>query len=444
MNKLAHSLKDRDTLTVFLDKFIMALKGPLVIAAVLFFLDVETQGIWYTFISLSALAGIAELGFTTIITQFVSHEYAHLGKKEGLIVGDGVALDKAISLIRYALKFYIVIVPIAIIILLLIGYYFFSEYKSNVYITWAFYCFFSGANLVVSLLQAIYKGFDNVHGSHFSISLSNFTSLLLILVCLSLGLGIYALPIAMVCSLSVALVTLYNLDRKLWIQLIKHKVKQKYNWKNEVVTLQVKYAISFMCGYFIFNLYVPLVFKLEGEQVAGQVGLTLTVVKAISAFCYVWINAKVPTINILVAKNSYEELNPFYINKVKLALSTYFVGVIGFFAALWVSNYLNFFNGRFLDIKTTFLVVLVELSTVLVSIFAIYVRAHKIEPFNVASVISAISVAVIAYLALLKSSVLSMFIMIVIFQWIIMLPLFIYAGKKGLAKYHCGKAKVCS
>ncbi|MEI8705615.1 hypothetical protein [Pseudoalteromonas sp. B62] len=83
MKTFVDAFKDRDTLVLFLDRFIMALKGPLVIMAVLFSLNVREQGIWYTFISLSALSGIVELGFTSIITQFVSHEYAYLKKKMG-------------------------------------------------------------------------------------------------------------------------------------------------------------------------------------------------------------------------------------------------------------------------------------------------------------------------------------------------------------------------
>ena len=53
-----------------------SIAGVIGIFFIINYLTIVEQGYWYTFLSLGALTVFAELGFTTIITQFISHEYA--------------------------------------------------------------------------------------------------------------------------------------------------------------------------------------------------------------------------------------------------------------------------------------------------------------------------------------------------------------------------------
>ena len=74
---------DKPVFYTVLSVFWGTLAGILSIFFIVDFLSLNNQGYWYTFLSLGALATFAELGFTTIITQIISHEYAYLEEKNG-------------------------------------------------------------------------------------------------------------------------------------------------------------------------------------------------------------------------------------------------------------------------------------------------------------------------------------------------------------------------
>ena len=79
---------DKPIFYTILTVFWASIAGVLTIVFIVDFLSLSDQGYWYTFLSLGALATFAELGFTTIITQFISHEYAHLEERNGKLIGD--------------------------------------------------------------------------------------------------------------------------------------------------------------------------------------------------------------------------------------------------------------------------------------------------------------------------------------------------------------------
>jgi len=442
MKSIFRAFRDRDTAIVFLDKIIIAIKGPVIIAAILLFLDVTEQGFWYTFISLSALTGLAELGFTTIISQFVSHEYANLRIRNGYLVGKRISLDKAFGLVRYAVRVYCYIVPIAILILIAIGGYFFSSESYQILVIWLFYCILSGFNLVVSLLQSIYQGFDKVYKTHIIKVLSNILSIFILVLALASDLGLAALPVSMAVLMLTSSLLVFSVDKRFWCQIIRHKIINKHSWFHEIISLQSKYAVSFLCGYFIFNLFVPLSFKYQGAIIAGQLGLTLTIAKAMSAFTYVWIHSKLPTMNMMAARKQRKDLKNLFLLKAKLSMFTFFCGAITLILLAVIANEYSLYQTRVLKLPEILLVLSSEMAVVCMSIYAIYVRAHKIEPFHYSSLISAIFIAIIAFYFITESDVYNLYIALNIFQWLVMLPMFIFAGKKAMNKYYLKKLEV--
>jgi len=91
----------------------MAVRGFVQAFLIMIYLSPEQQGIWYTFTNLAALSVFADLGFTTIVSIFVSHEYAKLFFSQGRIAGEPYAVDRFISLSRAAIRGYAVVVPAA-------------------------------------------------------------------------------------------------------------------------------------------------------------------------------------------------------------------------------------------------------------------------------------------------------------------------------------------
>lgn len=96
--------------------------GPILLILVPVYLSEQMQGYWYTFFSISALSLLADLGFSSIVTQFTAHEFYKLSfNKEGEIIGDANGFVKIVSLFNYICIRTICVVTFAFIIIFFIG-----------------------------------------------------------------------------------------------------------------------------------------------------------------------------------------------------------------------------------------------------------------------------------------------------------------------------------
>ena len=71
-------IMNKATIMTFLNYIIKLILNPIIVISVPIFLDESTQGYWYTFGSIAALTSFADLGFTSIMTQYAAHEFTYL------------------------------------------------------------------------------------------------------------------------------------------------------------------------------------------------------------------------------------------------------------------------------------------------------------------------------------------------------------------------------
>ena len=132
-----------DEAWVFFSKLSILFRGPLLSLSIVFFLNSSLQGLWFTFMSLSMIAVAAELGFTSLISQLISHEFISVRAKNGFILGKREHIDKFFSLIKYSIKVYLYILPCAFVLSLTVGLFVFSEENIQTKIAWGFFSFIS-------------------------------------------------------------------------------------------------------------------------------------------------------------------------------------------------------------------------------------------------------------------------------------------------------------
>jgi len=428
---------DNALLWVLTNKLWAVAKGPISLIFIISFLSPEEQGLWYTFGSLGALTVFAEMGFTSIITQFVSHEYAHLKERNGFLTGKMEARDKLVSLIRYALKFYLIVVPFAIVILYFVGKYFLVDVSSDVFLLWMIFSITGGIQLIVSLIQYIIQGFDKVALVQKNIFIGSLMMPVLSWSLLYFGFGLSTLVIANIVSIILMLVLFYLKTKKIFFQISRHKIKAKYKWFNEVIKLQWKYAVSWMAGYFVFQYMTPMIYKYEGAVLAGQFGLTLGLIKTISSISSSWLETKVPKINIFVAKKDRNGLDVMFRKNIILGFSIFTLLSVVFLALIYLINIYDFYAERFLPLYLAFLIILLEIPNVITGYLARYLRAHKAEPYYGISVMMGILFFFI--ISLLKSGnydVERVILLLNTVSWFVILPLAIYIFKKFKLNYY--------
>ena len=94
---------------------------------------------------------------------------------------------------------------------------------------------------------------------------------------------------------------------------------EKVNYKIEIFPMQWKIAISWVGGYFIFQLFNPVLFATEGPIVAGQMGMTLSILNAVLALSYAWVSTKVPVFSGFIARREFFKLDKLFNSTFKIS-----------------------------------------------------------------------------------------------------------------------------
>ena len=433
---------DRSILWGVLNRGLGFIRGPISIYFLVTYLTPGDQGLWYTFGSLSALTIFAELGFTSIITQFVSHEFAKIPDKEKLVDSGRSDISRLIGLIQFSIKFYLLIIPTAIVILLVVGYFYFKTELTAIYFAWFVFSITGGFGLFIGLLQSIYQGLDKVKDIQKNIFISTTINTVLTWIFLMLHFKIWALVLGNLLGLMLTTILLFNLSPGFWKLIYKFKLSEKFNFLTETLPLQLRYAVTWISSYFVIYLYIPATYKLVGDIQAGQFGITYSIFTTISSVANNWVFTKVPKFNMHAALKDVNSLNILFKRSSLQGFSVLiFLYMVFILALFFLKIYLPNIAVRFMDIKLTILFMIPQIAQYFIGILATYLRAHKEEPFMWVSVLMAfLLIGSVFGILSLKLGLEILFYVLIIIYWIIILPIalkiFFDKRKLYLTKYY--------
>lgn len=372
-----------------------SLAGILSIFFIVNYLTLAEQGYWYTFMSLGALATFAELGFTTIIIQFISHEYAHLEEKNGKLEGDEDHLDRTVSLVKFSFKFYLIITFIAFLILSIIGVIFLKSFTNDyqLLLAWVLYSFTGAFLLLVSLFGAVLKGFNKVEKVQKIITLAGFVNTISIWIALFAGLNLWSLALGGLVNIAFSMLLYISSSRSLFAQIIHKKVIGHYNWLKETLPLQWRYAISWASGYFIFQFIVPIAIFYAGASIAGQLGMSLVMVRSVQSMAGSWGMTKVPQLNIFVAQKKRQSLDGLFKTLQWQSLLVYTLGSLALLLLMVFLFPIIGWDVRILPIGENVVLFIAEGVNLIIFNWASFLRSHKQEPYVRISFLSAVLTA---------------------------------------------------
>jgi hypothetical protein len=182
--------------------------------------------------------------------------------------------------------------------------------------------------------------------------------------------------------------------RSLLLPLMRHNPGQhKIHWTKEVWPFQWRIAVSWLCGYFIYQLFNPVLFAYKGAVVAGQMGMSLSLANALRSVAVSWINTKAAPFGGLVARKEFSALDSLFFRASRQTLAVLTAGSI----AVWLGDiYLNLahvpFAQRLLSPTALAILLLATILDTIVFAEALYLRAHKQEKFLLNSVLGALLV----------------------------------------------------
>ena len=367
------------------------------------FLTGVEQGFYYTFGSILALQVFFELGLTGIMTQYVAHEASHLTLNDNReYEGEEKYKSRLSSLLNFCVKWYSVISVLVFIFLMIVGYVYFHKYGAshdNVdwQTPWILICVGTAIKLFQSPFNSILMGLGFVKdmskaGFYQQIIIPAFTW-----IGLACGFKLYVMGIGYLLSVIYWQIFIYRQGlTKILINLWRNKITERVGYMKEIFPYQWRIALSWVSGYFIFQLFNPVLFATEGAVVAGQMGMTLQALNAIQSFSASWLNTKVPLYSGLIARKEYEQLDDIFNKTLKQMVFICTVLLICFVLVVLLLRATNLqingqvFADRFLDFRPMILMVIPVLLHQFTSSWATYLRCHKQEPFLVNSIVAGV------------------------------------------------------
>ena len=366
-----------------------ALAGPVTLLLVASFLSPEEQGFYYVFGNILGLQIFFELGLSYVILQFASHEKAKLEWSQGgILEGDAITKGRLASLFRRGLIWYGTSAVLVIAVVLPAGLVFFERYQPvGVSVEWQFPWIWvvlaSAGALFVSPIFAVLEGCGLVAEVALMRVGQSIGGNLVLWLALWQQWGLFANAAIATFGLLWGLAWLWLYKRSFLLDLVSTSSKEaSISWWSEVWPFQWKIALSWLSGYFIFQLFNPVLFAFHGPVVAGQMGMSLNVMTAITIMALAWVNTKAAPFGILIARRQFKELDRLFFPCLWQSFSL--VVLAG--TAFWLAGFYLYatghpFSQRILGPLPLGLLVLTAVLNHIVFAEGLYLRAHKQEPF---------------------------------------------------------------
>lgn len=363
------------------------------------------QGFYYTFGSILGLQIFFELGLTYVVLQFVSHERAHLNwTPQGVLEGDPTAKARLSSLIRLTLKWYAIASGLLVFLLIPAGLLFFGRSPDSASaefwkIAWIWLALITAGNLLLSPLFSVLEGCGLIAEVARFRLVQDLVAYPVLWICLFAGAGLLAIPFSQAVRILISTGWLYLRQRSFLIDQIKFRLPGvAIHWWREVWPMQWKIALSWMSGYFIFQLFNPVLFAYFGAVVAGQMGMTLTLTGTVTTLAMPWISTKVPSFGQMIANHDYESLDRLFFRSVLQAtIVAITVGLLLLGAVVTLNVFHISLRQRMLAPLPFALLAIVAVVNVVVFAQAAYLRAHKAEPFLINSIVLGVLIALSTY-----------------------------------------------
>ena len=408
-----HGLWRRITHAIGLDRAIAytvlargwaGIAGLITVALIARKLSPAEQGYYYTFGSLVALQIVFELGFSVVILQLATHEVAHLTiDATDRIFGPDAAHSRLASILRKSLKWYTVAAVLMACFLIPAGWHFFATSSgSNQTIAWRlpWIC----VVIASSITFQIDPMFSFLEGCGFVARVArtrlaqSITGGLLAWTALLLHHGLFA-PALLISGNAIAGIVWLATRRRLLFHLLRHPVGQHaIDWWQEVWPFQWRIAVSYACGFFIFQLYNPVLFRYWGPAAAGRMGMSLNISNAIASIAIAWITTKAAPFGAMIARREYTMLDHVFFRTLWQSLGLAILGAATVWTTVVVFNHRHIaFAQRVLPPLPLALLLVSMCINQVVASWGLYLRAHKQEKYLIPSVAAALSLTLSTY-----------------------------------------------
>ena len=406
LRRLAHVLGfDRAIAYTVLARLWSMSAGVITLVLIARLLSPVEQGYYYTFSSLVALQVFFELGFAFVVLQLASHARANLHiAEDGTITGDSRSHARLASILQTSVRWYAFAAVLMWVVLLPLGLHFFRTAHPGTTVTgwkipWIIMASTASINLLVDPLFSFLEGCGLISQVARMRLMQAVCGSTLSWIAMIAHHGLFSPPMIMVGQLICALEWLFR-RRSLVVNLLRHPAADnRISWRHEIWPFQWKIAVSWLGGYLVFQLFNPVLFAYQGPVAAGRMGMSLSISTAVGIVALAWMNTKASPFGTLVAREKYDELDRIFFRTLKQSTVLLICGCVAVFSGLLLaSSIVPKFAGRVLTPWAFGLLLFSAVGNHIVFCQALYLRAHKQEPFLVPGIFGALMIGSATYL----------------------------------------------
>jgi hypothetical protein len=378
--------------------------GAVMVLLLPYWLGSTAQGYYYTFASLIALQIFFELGMNQVILQLVSHDFAHIERKsDNTLSGDMGRLNKLASLVNLLGRWYLIAAVLFFALVSICGFVFFSRGEISVgqwLGPWVSLTLATAVNLYLSAILTVLEGSGEMAGVAKMRLSQSVVGYLFMWSALSLGAALWAVPLVPIVA------AIFTLN---WLRKHDHPLLQFWksnrgnnatlNWRRDIFPFQWRIALSWMSGYFIFQLFTPIAFAKHGAVEAGRLGITLAIFNALVTVGMSWVSVKGPAMAAHISRNERVQLNSLFVAVTRRSMIFTAISAMTAIIALEVLTKISPITAhRFASVAVASCIAVVTVVNTFVFAAASYMRAHKEEPMLWASVVTGLTTLLAASL----------------------------------------------
>jgi len=163
-----------------------------------------------------------------------------------------------------------------------------------------------------------------------------------------------------------------------------------FSWRREFWPQQWRIGTSWLCGFFMFQSFVPFIYQFHGAAAAGRMGATLQIYNAVNTFAQSWTYAVAPKMGILAANHDYKGLRMLVRGTYRRSLAASIFFSIAALAVIGLMHLVQLPQAqRFADPLSIIIFLLTLIGMQLPNVETQAVRFQKKEPYLKISISSA-------------------------------------------------------
>lgn len=419
--------------TILMQRLWQGVSGIFLVILLTRYLSLDQQGWYYSFISISSLFTIFDLGLSVVILQLSAHYFVgNAWGKNGILIGKNT--NQFLSLLNQSLHLYLKLGFIFCLLLIPAGIVFFGLTPSNVgfniswHSAWVVLAIATTLNIFLLPIFSAIEGSGSIKEVYSVRLVQGVIGSIACWIVLASGGFLWAASMIPLSAFFVA-VSWLLMSRPMLLRDTFNHSGAHISWSSEVWPLQWRIGLSWLSGYLLTQIYTPILFYYQGAEVAGQMGLSLTLANMLGILAQSWIARRVPSMAQAVSQKNWQAFDQIFRRDFMVSVAFYVLGAFGFcFLYHLISD--TKYNERVLSFGPFLGLLVVVLINHVNGALAAHLRSYKKEPLvwvSLAGTILTVPIAVISAAYYSVSGVVSSILMV---QLILTLPLSVHLWVK--------------